>query len=132
VPVGLTKDAGWEVGVSRTVPVPLDDVWAFLTSRKGVKLWLGAGVTFPMDVGDAYKTTSGATGELRGYQERRRVRLTHRPKTAAPETTIQVALTGTAGGTTIHFHQERMTGPEERARQRAYWRAVMGRVVDAL
>jgi hypothetical protein len=26
-PKGLTKDAGWEIGVSRTFAVPLDHAW---------------------------------------------------------------------------------------------------------
>ena len=41
--VGLTKDAGWEIGVSRTVPHPLDEVWRLLTSDEGLALWLGEG-----------------------------------------------------------------------------------------
>lgn len=31
-PVGKTKDAGWEIGVSRTVPHPIEHVWEMLVT----------------------------------------------------------------------------------------------------
>jgi hypothetical protein len=48
MPVGLTKDAGWEIGVSRTLPVPLEAAWEFLTSPGGAALWLGAAAAPPL------------------------------------------------------------------------------------
>ncbi|MGY0232403.1 hypothetical protein [Longispora urticae] len=39
---------------------------------------------------------------------------------------------GGSGGTVVRFHQEWLTGPEERARQREHWRSVMTAVVGAL
>jgi uncharacterized protein YndB with AHSA1/START domain len=46
-PRGLSKDAGWEIGVSRTLPFPPDDVWALLTAPEGLALWLGTLDTLP-------------------------------------------------------------------------------------
>jgi uncharacterized protein YndB with AHSA1/START domain len=34
-PTGLTRGVGWEIGVSRTVAFPLEEVWDFLTSPEG-------------------------------------------------------------------------------------------------
>ncbi|MGH9026498.1 MAG: SRPBCC family protein [Acidimicrobiia bacterium] len=132
MPVGLTKDAGWEIGVSRTLPYPLDDVRALLTSADGVQLWLGDAMTLPTTVGAPYEAADGATGELRGYESRRRIRLTHRPRESRNETTIQATLEPKAAGTTLRFHQERMRSPKERERQRAHWKRVVDELDDAL
>ena len=40
-PVGLTKDAGWQIGVRKTLPVALEDAWNLLVSEEGLSLWLG-------------------------------------------------------------------------------------------
>ncbi|MEU0158601.1 hypothetical protein ABZ154_07070 [Streptomyces sp. NPDC006261] len=42
MPTGLTQDAGWEIGVSRTIQQPPQAVWEFITGPEGVALWLGA------------------------------------------------------------------------------------------
>ena len=73
-PVGLTRDAGWEIGVSRTVPFPIDDVWDFLTL--GGCSWPAGRRTTGVDpavksVGAAYllrlaEQASATTPDLRG------------------------------------------------------------------
>lgn len=40
-PTGLTKDAGWQIGVTRTLPTDLDIAWDYLLSPAGLSLWLG-------------------------------------------------------------------------------------------
>jgi hypothetical protein len=37
--IGQTKDVGWNIGVSKTLPYPVEQVWALLTS--GDKTVLG-------------------------------------------------------------------------------------------
>lgn len=38
MPTGLTRDAGWEIGVSKTLPRPPAEVWDFIASPAGVAL----------------------------------------------------------------------------------------------
>jgi uncharacterized protein YndB with AHSA1/START domain len=128
MPTGLTRDAGWEIGVSRTLPHPPAEVWDFVSGPEGLALWLGAGAVLTPGRGASYRTDDGVTGEVRGWQHGRKIRVTH------GTTTVQVALTGTAGGTRtlLRFHQERLAGAGERERQRAHWRRVLDRVAAAL
>jgi len=67
-PTGLTRHAGWEIGVSRTVPFPLEEVWDFLTSSEGSTVWLGAGVRRLDEPGEAYETSAGIAGEIRSFR----------------------------------------------------------------
>jgi uncharacterized protein YndB with AHSA1/START domain len=131
-PVGLTRDAGWEIGVSRTVPHALDEVWRLLTSDEGLALWLGEGARLDPVRGSRYATADGTEGEVRGYRERDRIRLTWRPPNWTHDSTLQVAVTPARRGTTLRFHQERLADAGERERQRERWRSVIGRLERAL
>ena len=129
--VGQTKDVGWHIGVSKTVPHPVEHVWALLTSRDGLRLWLGD-VELSTAKGDRYETPNGTVGEIRSFHEHNRVRLTWRPADWDHDTTVQVAVVGQGDKTMLRFHQEWLADADERARQREHWRAVMASVEAAL
>ncbi|MEV5537677.1 SRPBCC domain-containing protein [Saccharopolyspora shandongensis] len=128
--IGQTKDAGFQIGVSKTVPHRPDEVWGFLTSPADIALWLGAGAT--LEKGATYRTTDGTTGEIRSHRELDRVRLTWRPADWDHDTTVQVAIVGKGDRTQLRFHQEWLADADERARQRDHWRRTMTAVTTAL
>lgn len=132
MPVGKTKDAGWEIGVSRTLPVPVDEVWRVLTGDEGLAVWLGAGAVLEPSKGARYETDDGTVGEVRSFHPLDRVRLTWQPVEWDHDSTVQVAVRGDGGRTTLRFHQERLADADERERQRAHWQAVMERVAALL
>lgn len=131
-PTGLTRDAGWQIGVSRTLPQPPEEVWDFLTGPEGMTLWLGEATPLETRRGAPYALTDGTTGEVRGYRAGIRIRLTHRPAGQGHETTLQFTLTPHRGGTLLQFHQERLAGPAEREERRRHWRTVTDAVSAAL
>jgi uncharacterized protein YndB with AHSA1/START domain len=132
-PTGLTKGAGWEIGVSRSVDFPLETVWDFLTSAEGSAVWLGAGVQRLDRPGTAYQTSGGTSGEVRSFRPLDRVRLTWQPEDWSHDSTVQVTVSRTAAGRTLlRFHQERLADATEREQQRAHWQAVLDAVVTVL
>ncbi|NIH79287.1 SRPBCC family protein [Amycolatopsis viridis] len=128
--VGRTAGAGWQIGVSRTLPHPASAVWAFLTSAEGAAIWLGTAV--PERPGERYETASGTAGEVRSFRELDRIRLTWRPRDWDHESTVQVTVSGSGDRSVLRFHQEWLANAEERARQREHWTGVIDRVADAL
>ncbi|MFE2282116.1 SRPBCC domain-containing protein [Streptomyces sp. NPDC059454] len=128
MPTGLTKDAGWQIGVSRTLPHPAAVVWDFISGPEGIALWLGPGAVLTPERGTPYRTAEGVAGEVRGYRPADRIRVTH------GTTTVQVALAPVADGarTMLRFHQEHLASAEERERRRAHWQHVMDRVATSL
>jgi uncharacterized protein YndB with AHSA1/START domain len=131
--VGHTRDAGWEIGVSRTIHRPVGEVWDFITSPAGIALWLGEGVTLPAERGVAYETTAGVQGETRSFRELDRIRLTWQPPDWSHDTTLQLAVRSAgAGRTTLVVHQERLADASEREQQRRHWQGVITAVADAL
>jgi uncharacterized protein YndB with AHSA1/START domain len=128
--IGQTKDVGFNIGVSKTLPFPPEVVWAAIMSPEGVALWLGEGATLVK--GERYETTEGTVGEVRSLHKFGRVRLTWHPRDWDHESTVQVTVSARSAKTVLNFHQERLAGPEERARQRDHWRAVMDSIIDLL
>ncbi|MYV41521.1 SRPBCC domain-containing protein [Streptomyces sp. SID1328] len=128
MPTGLTEDAGWQIGVSRTLPHPAAVVWDFIKSPEGIALWLGPGAILTPERGTSYRTTDGVAGEVRGYRPPDRIRVTH------GSTTVQVTVTPAAGRARaiLRFHQEHLESAEGREQRRAHWRHVIDQVALAL
>jgi uncharacterized protein YndB with AHSA1/START domain len=131
--VGHTRDAGWEIGVSKTIHRPVGEVWAFITSPPGLAIWLGEGVCVLSERGAGYETTAGVQGEMRSFRELDRVRLTWQPKDWPHDTTLQLAVRSAGEGRAILVvHQERLADKAEREQQRRHWQAVLTAIVKAL
>ena len=120
---GLTKDAGWEMGVRQTVAAPLPAVWDFLLGE-GLPVWLGEIHALPTEKGAAYATADGVRGVIRSYTERYRVRLGWQPDDWPHDTTLQVTLKESPTGTTIGFHHEKLADREERKMMLGHWKNV--------
>lgn len=132
MPTGLTEDAGWQIGVSRTVHATPQEAWDLLTSPTGLATWLGAGVVVG-DPGDAWDADDGSHGQVRSRHPGERLRLTCQRSGDDHETTVQVVLVPAPGDrVSIRFHQERLLDGAERERQRTHWRAVLDDLEVAL
>jgi len=132
-PTGLTQDAGWEIGVSRTFPVAPEEAWDVLVDGPGLAVWLGEEAEIPDEVGGPYRTADGAEGELRSLRPLDRLRLTWQPpgREGRP-TTVQLVVQPAATGTSVRFHQEHLADADERERQRDHWKAALDRLAPLL
>lgn len=132
-PVGRTRDAGWQIGVSKTINRPVSEVWDFITSPEGIAIWLGDGVTVLSDRGAGYETATGVRGETRSFRELDRVRLTWQPPDWTHDTTLQLTVSSAGEGRArLVVHQERLADATEREQQRRHWQGVVNALVDAI
>ena len=127
---GLTKDVGWQLGVRRTVPAAVDEVWEYFVVD-GLTTWLGD-TTLPLHKGETYLTADGTRCEIRSRTDQLRLRLTWQPDDWEHDSTLQVTLMPSATGTTIGFHHERLASAAERERMLAHWTTVLDEIVDDL
>lgn len=122
---GLIRDVGWEIGVSRVFAADAQAVWDLIVSDAGTALWVGEGVQLPRQAGATFTAPSGTSVEVRSFLPLDRIRLTWRPCGWDHPTTLQVAITPAPTGTTVHFQQECLNGPQESEVQRAHWKWVL-------
>lgn len=120
---GLTKDAGWELGVRTTVPAPLNAVWDYLVGE-GLQVWLGTIDALPTEKGAEYRTDEGTRGTVRGFTPYNRLRVGWQPKGQRHETVLQLTVREAANGTTIGIHQEKMLDRDERWKMLGHWKLV--------
>jgi uncharacterized protein YndB with AHSA1/START domain len=131
--VGHTRDAGWEIGVSKTIDRPVEDVWGFITSPAGIAIWLGEGVSVLPERGAGFETAAGVQGETRSVRELDRVRLTWQPGDWPHDTTLQLTVRSAGAGRAILvIHQERLADRAEREKQRSHWQGVVNAIAAAL
>ncbi|HMH59649.1 MAG TPA: SRPBCC domain-containing protein [Galbitalea sp.] len=127
---GKTKDAGWEVGVRTTVDAPLDSVWTFLLGP-GLPLWLGH-TTLTLEKDAPYATDDDISGRILSYSPGLRIRLSWQPGEWDHDSTLQLTVREAATGTTIAFHQERLSGREERKIMLGHWKDVVAQLAAEL
>jgi uncharacterized protein YndB with AHSA1/START domain len=120
---GLTKDAGWELGVRTTVPAALPDVWQYLLGE-GLPVWLGEIAEVPTEPGTTFETADGVRGTIRSFTDATRLRLTWRPDDWPHDTVLQLTVKQAATGTTIGIHQEKLADRDERKLMLGHWKNV--------
>ena len=131
-PVGLTQDAGWQAGASRTFPVDRATAWAALVSPAGLAAWLGPLDALPTGRGEPYETQDGVRGEVRSWRPEDRVRLRWQPPGRSAPAVLQVALSGSRSGTVVRLHADQLAGPDERQQVLEGFRGALERLTRVM
>lgn len=121
---GLTKDAGWEIGVRRTFPVDADRAWAALTGA-GLAALLGEGAEVAGAAGGDVRVGGRIVGRVASRTDGSLLRLRMTDWDVAPGSTLQLRVLPARTGVTFSVHHERLDGPDTRARMRERWSAVV-------
>jgi len=127
--VGETADVGFQVGVQRTVALPLAEAWELIVSRPD--LWLGDGAALAFEPGERYEL-SGARGEIRVVRPGDRLRMTWQPDGWEAPATVQLTVSSSSSGkTALRAHLEKLPHAEAREAMRERWRAALDRLAAA-
>jgi uncharacterized protein YndB with AHSA1/START domain len=116
--------------VRGTVNAPVAAVWDFLLGA-GLPIWLGR-TTLTLEQGAAYETDDDIRGSILRVTEGTRLRLTWQPGEWSHDSTLQLTVRAAETGTTIAFHQERLSGREERRVMLGHWKDVVQDLDDAI
>lgn len=123
--VGQTRDVGFQIGVRRTLSIRHEDAWRLLTSRKGVRLWLGNTSGLKFTKGAAYKLADGSFGEVRVFKPNSHLRITWQIAGRERPSTIQLRVIPKDERTVVAFHQENLPGSKEREKRRTHYSTVL-------
>jgi hypothetical protein len=130
--VGLTKDTGWQVGLRRTFPVPVEEMWDLLISPQGMQIWLGCGEPFELNKGATYQLNDGTTGEVRVVKTLSHFRITRHPPDPdyLRASTIQIRVLKNKEKTTLVFHEEHLPNQNARSSRKVYYLGVVEKIRD--
>lgn len=122
VPVGVTKDAGVQIGVRRTLAVTKDQAWNSLISPQGLRLWLGHVSSMKWQKGYEYESKEGITGTITVIKPFEKLRMTWKRADWEQFSRLQIYLLAANGGkTTIAIHQEMLEDVYMREMMRRHW-----------
>lgn len=124
-PIGLTKDAGFQIGVRKTFSVPTQDAWDFLFSPPGLLIWLGANELNTLEFGQEFTTANNITINVTTLKEGSHFRMQWKPLEWEVTTMLQLRVIPTKEKTTISFHQDKLSSSEQRELMQQHWKKVL-------
>ncbi|RPI44950.1 MAG: ATPase [Bacteroidetes bacterium] len=126
---GQTQDAGFQVGVRKTVPGKFQDIWDFLFSDRGLSLWLG-----PIDPDDLvirkeFSLGNSVTVKITVFEPYSHLRMSWKKNDWPNSSRLQLRVMASGDEkSVIAFHQEMLTGPEQREEMKDYWDNILSRL----
>src|SRR4028119_131717 len=126
--VGQTKGAGFQIGVRKTFAVPVETVWNFLFSGKGLSTWLGKISLEDFELGKPYKTEEEIEGKVNIFKPNSHIRLSWKQKHWTNTSALQIRVIPSKEKTTISFHQDNLLDSKQRVEMKKYWDEVMHKI----
>ena len=126
---GQKNDAGWDVGVRKTVDTAPQNLWSYLVGE-GLPLWLGEIDSLPTKKGVRYQTKDGVRGTIRAFTPGKQIRLTWQPEDWPHDTTLQVTVSKSGPGSIVEFHHEELADRDERRMMLGHWHNVTDSLVN--
>ena len=120
---GQTADAGFQVGVSKTLPVSAEKIWDFLTSPAGFGIVTGE-IIDPKKIREAERT--GKTGiqyKITTLKPCSHLRMRWRLPDWKDYSILQVRVSEKGNGKTVLiFHQEKLADSVMQKEMKRYWK----------
>jgi uncharacterized protein YndB with AHSA1/START domain len=120
------KVEGFQIGISKTLPVSTDFVWDFLFSDAGLKIWLGNLNSEDFELNKPFKTEEGITGKLTVFKPDCHIRLSWKPTHWTNSSIVEVRVKNSKGRAIILFHQTKIISLQQREAMRIRWNSVLG------
>ncbi|MBP1994462.1 SRPBCC domain-containing protein [Paenibacillus eucommiae] len=129
-PVGQTAAVGFQIGVRRTADVSKEQIWNYMLSPDGLKLWIGVLPSLPLQAGSQYKSEDGTFGRLGVIKPYEKLRMTWQRKDWDKPSALQIyLLTTKTKKTTISFHQEKLDDLYMREVMKLHWEEVLDKII---
>jgi uncharacterized protein YndB with AHSA1/START domain len=131
MPVGQTRDVGFQFGIRRTFPVSIEMAWDYLFSNDGLKIWLGE-LNEELNDKAIFKTSEGVLGKVRVFKKYSHIRLNWQKPDWNYVSTVQIRLIPNRDKTIISFHQEKLMNAQQRKQMQEYWNKVIKEISHEL
>ncbi|MGG7665069.1 hypothetical protein [Dyadobacter sp. BHUBP1] len=128
--------SGYEVGVSRTFPLPVQKAWELIASEQGLSTWLGPLVDGRVGMGESFKTQDGIVGTVTVLAPGSHFRVAWKPEYWRYNSTLQVRVVGSksksAGKSVISFHHEKLPRAADRDAMKRHWQEKLSDLAEII
>lgn len=124
-PVGQTKSQGWQIGVSRTLPISLEKAWEMILDALELPSEMIQQQQHSYNKGTVLETGSATRIEIRSHEPYSLLRMKWHPKGWSRSSTLQIRVRPAKTGTTISVHHEWLQDAEHREAMRRHWTEVL-------
>lgn len=128
--------SGYEVGISRTFPIPVQKAWELIASEAGLSIWLGLLVDGCIGMGESFKTQDGIIGIITVLAPGSHFRVAWRPEHWRYNSTLQVRVVGSksksAGKSVISFHHEKLPRAADRDAMKRHWQEKLSDLAEII
>jgi hypothetical protein len=130
--IGRTKDVGFQFGIRKSFSLHANDLWDFIFSEKGIRIWLGD-LDTSLSINQHFTTSNGIEGFIRIFKPFSHIRLKWKKKDWTNFSTVQVRIIPIAEKkSTVSFHQEHLLNSAQRLEMKNYWSAVLDHLVTEI
>lgn len=130
--LGQTPE-GFEIGVSRTIEIPQQDLWNFIISEEGMRLWLGDMAELNFREKGEYRTLRDISGQFNVIKNLSHIRMTWKPEEWNNPSVLQVRAVAKGNHkATLSFHQEKLPDQAAREKMKQRWKAIANEMQSAL
>ena len=127
-PVGKTNSQGWQIGVSRTLPISLEQAWEMILDTLGFLPEMLHSQNDTYGKGTTFETENETHIEIRSHEPYSLLRMKWQPIDWEINSTLQIRVRPAKTGTTISVHHEWLQDAEHREKMRIYWTDVLERL----
>ena len=137
---GQTAGGNFQIGVSRTLKIPVTDLWAFLESPDGISMLLTEGapdgpMSLHTDGLESFQADSpdGIEAETTTYHHASHVRMRFRLPGWEQHSILQIRVQEKdPERTVLTFHQEKLPDQAAREAMKTRWKDISARIADRL
>jgi hypothetical protein len=131
--VGQTKDAGFQIGVRKTVQGNHQDIWDFMFSEKGLGIWLGDIDPDQLIIRKDFTLSNSVAGKITVFEPYSHLRMSWKKDGWGNTSRLQLrVIKSDENKTVIAFHQEMLSGPEQREEMKQLWSNIIAAIDSAV
>ncbi|GGM91754.1 hypothetical protein GCM10010967_25990 [Dyadobacter beijingensis] len=128
--------SGYEIGVTKTFPIPLRKAWEVMSSEEGLSIWLGDLTKGRISQGVSFKTKHGISGTVNVLEANSHFRMAWKPANWRNSSTLQVRVIGSkaksSNKSVISFHHEQLPRAADRAAMKKYWEEKLSQLAEII
>ena len=130
---GQNSKGLYQVTSTKTIKVDSKKIWKFLTSKKGLAVWLKPLSPTLVKVGKHFETADGFFGEFRTLKAPVRLRMSWKDPNWAKPTVLQIyCVARVQGNSILAFQHDGLKDSLVQAQMRRRWKRVVADIASAL